>query len=194
MKLILVRHAETDANVSGIVQGGSSDNPLNDNGINQAKKLADHLKNEKIDLDFSSPAIRAVKTAEEILKFHKNLNLQFSNELNEKLAGEFEGMKSSEVKKIVRSATFKPKGGESFMHVYNRIKDFYLTTIKEHKNKNILLVSHGSLLGALQLYVLKKEITRKDYEPLRLKNAAYTILDIKDETKIITLNNIEHLK
>ena len=46
MKLILVRHAETDANVSGIVQGGSSDNPLNDNGINQAKKLADHLKNE----------------------------------------------------------------------------------------------------------------------------------------------------
>ncbi|MBT3323519.1 histidine phosphatase family protein [archaeon] len=194
MKLILVRHAETDANLSGIIQGGSSDNPLNENGLNQAKKVAECLKDKKIDLAFSSPAIRAKNTAEEILKFHKTTNLQISNELNEKLAGEFEGMKSSEVKKIVTSASFKPKGGESFMDVYDRIKDFYLTILENHKDQNILIVSHGALLGALQLFILNKEISREEYEPLRLKNAAYTILDIKDEAKLITLNNIEHLK
>ncbi|MBT5287799.1 histidine phosphatase family protein [archaeon] len=194
MKLILVRHAETDANLSGIIQGGSSDNPLNENGLNQAKKVAECLKDKKIDLAFSSPAIRAKNTAEEILKFHKTTNLQISNELNEKLAGEFEGMKSSEVKKIVTSASFKPKGGESFMDVYDRIKDFYLTILENHKDQNILIVSHGALLGALQLFILNKEFSREEYEPLRLKNAAYTILDIKDEAKLITLNNIEHLK
>ncbi|MBL7052102.1 MAG: histidine phosphatase family protein [Nanoarchaeota archaeon] len=194
MKLILVRHGETDANLSGIVQGGDSNNYLNETGINQAKKVAEVLKNEKIDIVFSSPAIRAKNTAEEILKYHKDLNLQISNKLNEKLAGEFEGMNSLEVKKLVTSATFKPKGGESFMDVYNRIKDFYLSTVKEHKDKNILLVSHGALLGALQLYILNKEISREAYEPLRLKNAAYTILEIKDKVKVITLNNIEHLK
>ena len=103
-------------------------------------------------------------------------------------------MKSSEVKKIVTSASFKPKGGESFMDVYDRIKDFYLTILENHKDQNILIVSHGALLGALQLFILNKEISREEYEPLRLKNAAYTILDIKDEAKLITLNNIEHLK
>ena len=52
MKLILVRHGETEANVARIMQG-CSPGVLSKLGKEQAKKLADRLKNEKIDCDNS---------------------------------------------------------------------------------------------------------------------------------------------
>ena len=43
---------------------GRSDFPLNDEGVRQAMKAAETLKNIKFSHVFSSPLIRAVRTAE----------------------------------------------------------------------------------------------------------------------------------
>ena len=66
MKLIIVRHGETEENVSGIIQGHGF-GELNRKGLEQAKKVAGKLKGEKIDIAYVSGLERTKKTADEIL-------------------------------------------------------------------------------------------------------------------------------
>ena len=65
MRLLVVRHEETDWNVERKMQG-HVDIELNSNGIRQANALRDNLEkqNYNIDLIISSPLKRAKKTAE----------------------------------------------------------------------------------------------------------------------------------
>ncbi|GBE19836.1 glucosyl-3-phosphoglycerate phosphatase [archaeon BMS3Abin17] len=71
MKLILVRHGETEENKRREIMG-QKQGTLSSLGIEQAKKVAQRLKDEKIDYIFSSDLARASDTAKEIHKFHQN--------------------------------------------------------------------------------------------------------------------------
>ena len=66
MRLIMVRHAKTDYNEKGLVQG-MTDIPLNKEGIMQAINVKEKLKDIKFDLCFSSPLKRTLKTAKIIV-------------------------------------------------------------------------------------------------------------------------------
>ena len=63
MKIYLTRHGQTDYNKKRMMQG-RSDIPLNDVGIAQATSRRKQLGDIKFDAVYSSPLIRAVKTAE----------------------------------------------------------------------------------------------------------------------------------
>ena len=67
--LLLLRHGETDANAAGIIQG-QSHVPLNDTGIEQARRLARRLATyqPRIELIVSSDLRRAMQTAELIAR------------------------------------------------------------------------------------------------------------------------------
>ena len=69
MKLYVVRHGETVWNELHKVQG-EADIPLAENGILLAEKTGEALKNVPFDLCFTSPLVRARKTAELILAKH----------------------------------------------------------------------------------------------------------------------------
>ena len=64
MRLILVRHGETNENKNKVVQGFLN-TTLSKIGIQQAKKVANRLKDEKIDFAYSSDLDRAKQTAKE---------------------------------------------------------------------------------------------------------------------------------
>ena len=65
MKILLVRHGETDWNVAQRIQG-STDTPLNETGIMQARKLAEELAKRETPIIgvYTSRLERAAKTAE----------------------------------------------------------------------------------------------------------------------------------
>lgn len=65
MKILLVRHGETDWNVAQRIQG-STDTPLNETGIMQARKLAEELAKRETPIIgvYTSKLERAAKTAE----------------------------------------------------------------------------------------------------------------------------------
>jgi len=67
MKLIIVRHGETEENKKGIVMGHLP-GKLSQEGINQIKKVALRLKDEKIDFIYSSDLTRASDTGLLILR------------------------------------------------------------------------------------------------------------------------------
>jgi broad specificity phosphatase PhoE len=66
LRLLLVRHGETEWNRVSRFQGGI-DVPLNDNGRRQAQMAAEFLKDVPIDFAISSPMLRPKETAEIIL-------------------------------------------------------------------------------------------------------------------------------
>ena len=66
-----VRHGETIFNVKNLSQG-SCDSPLTKNGIQQAEKTKEKLRDVCFDKVFSSSSERAMDTANIILEGHQN--------------------------------------------------------------------------------------------------------------------------
>jgi phosphoserine phosphatase len=199
MKLYLVRHGETQMNVKGLIQSHSN-HSLNKNGISQAEKIANRLRNEQIDFIYSSDLDRAKETAQEIGKHHSHITLIETPKLREKKAGILEGMEKKEAQKkfnkdVHKFHSFKPEGAESFEEAQQRIAQLYNKLLKKHKGKSVLLVAHGAIIGALLLFLLEKPLVWKEYDNHRPTNAALTILEIEDNKKhkIHLLNCVEHL-
>ena len=78
--IYFVRHGKTDYNKKNLLSGGDIDIPLNSEGKEQAKITANLLKDVKFDMVFCSPLIRAKKTCEEIMKFHKNIPIIYDKD------------------------------------------------------------------------------------------------------------------
>lgn len=96
LRLILVRHGETEWNRRGQFQG-QIDVPLNDNGRVQGQQAADFLKEIPIDFAISSSLARPKETAELILQNHDQVQLDLSEPLWEISHGTWEGCLESEI-------------------------------------------------------------------------------------------------
>ncbi|MDE3090678.1 MAG: histidine phosphatase family protein, partial [Chloroflexota bacterium] len=94
MRLLLIRHGETDWNNEGRIQG-HTDTPLNARGFEQAKRLAARLACEKLDAIYTSPLARARATADLIAQEH-GVAAMLDDRLKEKYLGELEGLTSGE--------------------------------------------------------------------------------------------------
>ncbi|MCR4335929.1 MAG: histidine phosphatase family protein, partial [archaeon] len=145
---------QTDFNVQKRYQG-LSQTPLNENGLRQAKKIAEILKNEDFDAAFSSPLKRAVQTAKEIVKPHKNLKLILREELRELDYGHLSGKTPNEIeienpgtwaKREKNKYDFDHLGGETFRDAdEKRVKPLLKEFQEKYSSRTILAVSHGGL-------------------------------------------------
>ncbi|MDD2839594.1 MAG: histidine phosphatase family protein [Rickettsiales bacterium] len=95
----LFRHGETDWNIKKLPQG-ESDNPLNENGLRQAEECSNFLKNFELDIIYSSPLKRALKTAEIVAK-KLNINVKICQDLKAPSLGIVEGKTKAELESIV---------------------------------------------------------------------------------------------
>jgi broad specificity phosphatase PhoE len=68
-QIIVVRHGETEWNVSEIFRG-RHDIGLNETGIKQAELLGNYLMDLRIKAIYSSPLKRALDTARSVAKHH----------------------------------------------------------------------------------------------------------------------------
>jgi len=199
MKIIIARHGQTNENAEGINSGQESEILLNEEGKNQAKKLADFLKKEKITFAYVSPQKRAVETAEEVLKHHPEAKAVSSHYLKEQYLGVLEG-KKEEWKNLKKNSKdpfhlIKPEGGESYHEVQKRAKDFFSGIVANHKNDTVLIVSHAGTIGMMLLDILRKPITKENYDLYRPENTAFTVLEFSDDNslQIKYLNDVRHL-
>lgn len=154
MKLLVTRHGQTNWNIEGKIQG-SVDNLLNDEGINQAERAREIIKNTKIDLIICSTLTRAKQTAE-ILNKDRDIRIMYDSRIAERNYGEYEGRKTSEVNIAEFFEYYKNKpcrNGESIQDLFNRIFGFLDDLKQNYNNYNrILLVSHGDVSRAINCY------------------------------------------
>ena len=98
-KFYVIRHCQINWNYEGKLQG-KTDIELNENGIEQAKKVKELIKNYDIDLIVSSPLKRARKTAEIINETSRAINGYF-NGINEDGTLDNTGLKNCEIREYV---------------------------------------------------------------------------------------------
>ncbi len=200
MRIYLVRHGETDWNKERRVQG-SADIPLNDYGIYLAEETAKGLETVEFDIAYTSPLIRARKTAEVILA-GRNGPLIDAPAIQEMNFGVYEGMCCSGEHRAPESAEFNKfftdtghfipaEGGESVPELLERTGRFLeeLNHNKELTGKIILLSTHGAAMTAL-LNCIKGNLDpgnfwAEDVPP----NCGVTIVDVKDGVMKITEEN-----
>lgn len=195
MKLYLVRHGESEANRDGIIQGHYDSN-LSELGVAQAKKIGKRLQNYNFDLVYSSDLKRAIKTANEILKYHDN-ELNLDKQLREIHRGDWTGKKRSEIpiEKIDFSdfENHRFPNGESPKEHRERVKKFFENNKEEFKDKSILIVSHGGTTKKILSYMLDLDI-EKTHNKFRTKNTCLYEIDCsKEKPKIILNGCIKHL-
>ena len=90
-----VRHGVTAWNKEGRAQG-SSDIPLDEEGIQMAEHVAKRLENEHWDVIYSSHLIRAKKTAEIIAERKPDVEFFVDDRLRELGGGQVEGTTEAE--------------------------------------------------------------------------------------------------
>ncbi len=155
MKIYLVRHGQDEDNANGILNG-HRDTPLTSIGIEQAKVLAQKVKDLDLGIEkvFASPLQRAYKTAEEITDLIGLSKPEKLDLLIERDFGTMSGKNIQDIEKlcapdIVRTSTItyflSPQGAETFPILYTRAEKILRWLSMNCSAKRVLLVTHGDI-------------------------------------------------
>ncbi|WP_312992053.1 2,3-bisphosphoglycerate-dependent phosphoglycerate mutase [Chryseobacterium flavum] len=164
-KLFLVRHGQSLWNLENRFTGWH-DIDITELGIEEAKRAGMILKDEKIDIAFTSALIRAQHTLTVILSEigKPDIPVIIDKALNERSYGSLEGLNKAETAQKYgdeqvhiwrRSYDVIPPGGESLKDTYNRVIPYFENKVAPllKKGENILIVAHGNSLRSLIMYL-----------------------------------------
>jgi len=155
-RLVLVRHAETDASMRGRCHG-RLDVALSPEGRAQAQALARALEGTALDALYSSPALRTVETARPLAEA-RGLLVIADVRLRELDFGAAEGLTWDELRArepalyeawMARPTELTFPGGESFERLRARVLDCARDLLRRHDGKTVALVIHGGPARAL---------------------------------------------
>ena len=147
--IYIIRHGKTDLNQANVLQG-RSDHPLNEEGIDQARKAAEKLKSISFSYVFSSPLQRALETAKIIVP---DLEPIKDDRLIEMDYGPYEGSDLNKLDpELLRFFSDfvnekAPEGMEELSDVVKRTGEF-LKEIKDLEG-NVLVSTHAIAMKGL---------------------------------------------
>jgi probable phosphoglycerate mutase len=188
LRLLLVRHGETEWNRVSRFQGGI-DVPLNDNGRAQAQQAAEFLKDVPIDFAISSPMLRPKETADIILQPHPNVQLELQEEFREINHGLWEGKLESEIKQEypdllrqwqVAPETVQMPEGENLQQVWDRAVACWdaiaqSVGVSDTELKTGLVVAHDAINKVILCHVLS--LSPASIWCIKQGNGAVTVID-----------------
>lgn len=156
--LYIMRHGKTEWNALHKLQGRTNI-PLNDEGRLMASQACEEYKSVKIDVCYCSPLIRAVETAQIVLR-DRNIPIITDERLVEMSFGDYEGIENSfQIPNCPINVIFKEPekylesvgGAESFDDLFTRTGEFLKEVIEPQlqEGKNILIVGHGAMNSSI---------------------------------------------
>jgi broad specificity phosphatase PhoE len=203
--LYLVRHGETDHNLSGLAMG-HVDSPLNERGHRQARQTADWLRRHPVARIVSSDLSRARDTAAP-LAASLGLAVEADPRLRELSFGIFEGRSVADCEQthpaIVarwRSGDFDfaPPDGETRRALMTRTRavlDEMLAAPEEH----IALFTHGGTLNALHTHLVEdghpEPPRERIHRAFRFHNGSVSMaVHAADHWRFLVVNSTFHLE
>lgn len=200
MKLIWIRHGETEWNREFRLQG-TSDIPLNETGRWQAERVAETV-NIGLDRVYVSPLNRTRRFAQP-LAARLGLEITELAELREMYFGRWEGSAYFEMESEDRLALDEwgraphlssPPGGESLAEVAARVtKALKRMEAELGREGAAAVITHGGVIRALVALVLGAELSVAGR--LQISPASLTVTEkTGSRYKLILLNDTCHLK
>ena len=187
MRMFVVRHGESENNISALWSGWSDVN-LTQKGYEDAQKVGEMLKNIKFDRVYSSDLKRAVETAKTALPgcdCHQSRLLREVNVGN--IAGSPYSCISYEKRVYASKYGYGEFGGESREEFRNRLISF-IKEIEKEDFENVILFSHAGVLTEMLSIVTDSEFTKRK---IKCTNCAYMIAEYADnEWKLHSWNNL----
>tara|TARA_Y100000310_G_C20232247_1_gene600779 strand:- start:51 stop:617 length:567 start_codon:yes stop_codon:yes gene_type:complete len=167
--IYLFRHGQTTYNRDKI-HCGFKDAPLTTLGIRQARKIAQLLKNTRLDIAYQSRLSRSKDTLSPVLKSHPEIQKVITDDrIIERDYGDLAGQPHQEIidkfgqKQFDiwhRSYKTPPPNGESFADVEVRVKDFIKDLKKLYSGQeiNIAISAHGNSIRLFRKIMEKASI------------------------------------
>jgi broad specificity phosphatase PhoE len=199
MRILFVRHGETESNVEDRYMG-HLDSPLSTRGVEQAKAVAARLAGEGIDALVTSDLGRALSTARHIADAC-HLEMILDPRLRERHAGEFQGLLAEEARArypdyFIESADPTPEtsipGGESAVQIQERVVPLLEEVCPQYAGRTVALVTHGIVIRTMFWRLL--ECSYAAAFRARVDNAGLTVFRAKNgRWALQSWNDTEHL-
>ncbi len=175
MKLIVARHGETSWNAGNKVLG-RTDIPLNDNGINQAKALAEDLSQFNIQIVYASPLDRAAETGK-IVAERNGADLIILEDLIEQNFGIFEGADRSDKKyqQAKRQYAMRYPEGESYFDVAARVYPL-LFEIRKKNTDGTVIITHGGICRIINSFF--EQLSNEEFASFTMPNCGYKVYEL----------------
>lgn len=184
MKIILVRHGKTQANIDW--KYSTDDTVLAKDGLYILDKTKKLLEDYDIDKVYTSALIRSQETAKHL----GYTNFIIDKRINEMNFGDFRGESIDEVR-LKQKLFFeneknnyfdiKYPNGESRNEVIRRTSEF-LDEISQKDDKTILCISHGIAIRSALFWVLKDLL---NWNSFWIDNGSLTVFNVKNNKKLI---------
>jgi len=157
--LFVFRHSETFDNRRGVFSGWR-DSELTSKGLMQAQKIAEQLKQYRIDYAFTSHLRRARKTLEIVLEDHPAVPVFIDDRLIERCYGLLQGKSKRKLKEsdpewyaqVHRGYELAPTKGESLRMVEKRVISFLkqLRNWLEPAPGNVAISCHSNSIRTIR--------------------------------------------
>jgi len=156
MRIILMRHGQTESNIHGRYNG-RTDEPLCESGITQARSV---VFSDNMDCVYVSPMLRAIQTARICFP---NAEMHIIEDLREMDFGDFEGRTADEMacdadyrKWVDGNCEGRCPNGEDIVSFRQRVQtafDLIICDAFEHQLKELAIVAHdGTIMAIMSKY------------------------------------------
>ncbi|MDA8498664.1 MULTISPECIES: adenosylcobalamin/alpha-ribazole phosphatase [unclassified Citrobacter] len=194
MRLWLVRHGETEANVAGLYSGHAP-TPLTERGIAQAQSLSGLLRNVPFNNVLCSELERARHTTQLILA-EREVPVRVMPELNEMFFGDWEMRHHRDLAREDaenyavwcndwQNAT--PTNGEGFQAFSQRVERFIAQLADYKDSQNLLVVSHQGVLSVLVARLLSMPAAAMWH--FRIEQGCWSAIDFCDDFAVLKVLN-----
>ena len=185
-KIIMIRHGQSVGNFERRFLG-HTDLDITEIGYKQADRVCEFLKNEHIDVIYSSDLQRAVHTVEPLAKV-KNLQIVKDKGLREIFAGDWENVEVDRLysefgddfhfwKNDIGNA--RCTNGESVLELKERIFKRITEIAKENSGKTVCIGTHATPIRVTRAAV--ENVSKDDMKNIPwANNASITRLDYND--------------
>lgn len=206
MKIYLVRHGESEGNLSNIHQGESS--PLSFEGMRQADRLAARFEGVQIDKIIASPFMRTKQTAEAIAK-ETGIEIEFDSRAKELIRPSVvigRSAREPEIRKIwdtIYSHRHEPgyrySDEENFFDFKKRLMSF-IRDLEKRPEEDLIVVSHGYAIRAMiGIMLFGDEFSSSEFfallEHTGVSNTGITICNFQTDRgwRLSVFNDAAHL-
>ena len=200
IRLVLIRHGQTEWNKSGRYQG-QSDVKLSEEGLAQARCLAEHFPVAHLDAVYASDLTRAVLTAKGIAD-RKGLPVLKDPRLRELDLGPWESQffgnirhnfpEESEVF-MHDPGSWKIAGAETAYDVIDRAYPALLEILDRHPDQSLAIVSHGVTIRCLLTRILNRSFAPDELLPIFQNTAVTKLLYDRGNFTVEYMGDASHL-